>query len=105
MSGYLPYGRFKGLKNVDNFDVNAISEKSAIAYILKDKLQYPDKLHKLHNDYPLAPEKLPIPYDMLSDYCKKNSDKYKIRFADVKKSISNLGEKIIRKINCHLGKN
>ena len=22
MSGYLPYGRFKWLKNVDNFDVN-----------------------------------------------------------------------------------
>ena len=36
---------------------------------------------------------------------KKNSDKYKIRVADVKKSISNLGEKIIWKINCHLGKN
>ena len=35
---------------------------------------------------------------------KKNSDKYKIRVADVKKSISNLGEKIIWKINCHLEK-
>ena len=71
MSCYLPYGRFKGLKNVDNFHVNAISEKSPIAYILKDKLQNSDKLHKLHNDYPLALEKLAIPYDMLSDYCKE----------------------------------
>ena len=25
MSGYLPYGRFKWLKNVDDFDVNSIS--------------------------------------------------------------------------------
>ena len=35
MSGYLPYGRFKWLKNVDNFDVNSISEKSPIGYILE----------------------------------------------------------------------
>ena len=30
ISGYLPYGGFKWLKNVDNFDVNSISEKSPI---------------------------------------------------------------------------
>ena len=28
MSGYVPYDGFKWLKNVDNFDVNSISEKS-----------------------------------------------------------------------------
>ena len=71
MSGYIPYGGFKWLKNVDNFDVNSISEKSPIGYILEVDLEYPDELHVLHNDYPLAPEKLAISYDMLSDYCKK----------------------------------
>ena len=25
MSDYLPYGRFKSLKNIDNFDVNSTS--------------------------------------------------------------------------------
>ena len=54
MSCYLPYGRFKWLKNVDNFDVNSISEKSPIGNILKVDLEYPDKLHALHNDCPLA---------------------------------------------------
>ena len=29
-------------------------------------LEYPHKLHELHNDYPLAPEKLPVSSDMLS---------------------------------------
>ena len=59
-------------KNVDNFDVNSISEKIPIGYILKVDLEYPDELHYLYNDYLLVPEKLEIPYDMLSDYCKKN---------------------------------
>ena len=93
MSGYLPYGGFKWLKNVANFDVNSISEKSPIGYILEVDLEYPDELHVLHNDYPLAPEKLAIPYDMLSDYCKKIADKYGIKVGDVKKSIPNLGDK------------
>ena len=35
-------------------------------------LKYPDKLHELHNDYLLAPEKREISYDMLSNYCKKS---------------------------------
>ena len=34
MSDCLPYGGFKWLKNVDNFDVNSISEKSPIGYII-----------------------------------------------------------------------
>ena len=63
---YFPYDRFKWLKNVDEFDVMPIAKKSHTGYILEVDLEYPDKLHVLHNDYPLAPEKLAIPYDMLS---------------------------------------
>ena len=70
MSGYFPYGGFKWLKNVDNFDVNSISKNSLIGNILEVDLEYPEEWQKLHNDYSLAPEKLAIPYDM-SDYCKK----------------------------------
>ena len=46
----------------------------------------------MHNDYPLAKEKLAIPYDM-SDYCKKIADEYGIKVGDVKKLIPNLGNK------------
>ena len=42
MSGCLPYGGFKWLKNVDNFDVNSVSEKSPIGYILNVDLKYSD---------------------------------------------------------------
>ena len=57
MSEYLPYGGFKWLKNVDEFDVMSVSEKSPIGYFLEVDLEYPDELHELHNDFPLAPEK------------------------------------------------
>ena len=65
MSNYLLYGGFKWLKNVDEFDVNPITEKSPIGYILEVNLEYTDELHALHNNYPLAPEKLAISYDIL----------------------------------------
>ena len=35
ISSYLPYGEFQWLKNVDNFDVNSISEKSPIGIFSK----------------------------------------------------------------------
>ena len=62
MSGDLPYGGFKRLKKVDGFDLNSVSEKSLIVYILEVDLEHPDELHALHNDYSLVPEKLAISY-------------------------------------------
>ena len=90
---HLTCGGFKWLKNVDGFDVNLVSEKSEIGCFLEVDLEYPDELHTLHNDYPLAPEKLAIPYAMLSDYCKKIADKYGIKVSNVKKVIANLANK------------
>ena len=85
MSEHLPYGEFEWLKNVDEFDAMSISEKSSTGYILEIDLEYPDELHELHNDDPLAPEKLAVSSDMLSKYCKKIADKYEIKVGDVKK--------------------
>ena len=62
----------------------SVSEKSPIGYFLVADLEYPYKLHELHNDYPLAPEKLDVCSDMLSKYCKKIADKYETKFGDVK---------------------
>ena len=93
MSKYLPYGGFKWLKNIDKFDIMSISDKSPIGYFLEVDLEYPEELHELHNDFPLAPEKLAVSSDMLSKYCKKIADKYEIKVGDVKKLIPNLGNK------------
>ena len=93
MSGYLPYGRFKWLKNVDRFNINSISQKSPIGYVLEVDLEYTDEIHVLHNDYPLVPGRLAIPCDMLPDYCKEIADEYGIKVGDVIKLILNLGSK------------
>ena len=85
ISKNLPYGEFKWLKNVDGLDVMSIFEKSPIGYFLEVDHKYPDELHKLHNDYPLAPEKLAASSNMLSSYCKKTAGKYEIKIGDVQK--------------------
>ena len=94
MSGYLPYDEFKWLKDVDNFDVNSISENSPTGYILEVDLEYANELHELHNDYPFYPEKLPISDDMLSDCSEKIAGKYGINIGDVKQLVPNSGNKL-----------
>ena len=52
MSEHLLCGSFKWLKNIDKFDIMSITEKSPIGYFLEVDLEYPDELHKLHDDFP-----------------------------------------------------
>ena len=58
MSQYFPYGGFKWLnwRKIDRLDANSISKNSLTGCISEADLEYPDELHELHNDYPLAPE-------------------------------------------------
>ena len=93
MSEYLPYEGFKWVKNINEFNVMSINEKSLTGYLLEFDLEYPNKLHELDNDYPLAPKKLAVSSDMLLKYSKKIADEYEIKVGDVKKLIPNLGKK------------
>ena len=95
MSQYLPTGGFKWLKQkeIDKFNVYNINKDNKKGYILEVDLEYPKKLHNLHNDYPLAAEKITVEKDMLSNYCKTISDKYGISTALVSKLIPTLGNK------------
>ena len=92
---YLPYGGFKWLskKEIDKFDLNSIFGNSPIGYILEIDLEDPDELHDLHNDYPLAPEKLEISQDMLSKYCSDIADEYGKKIGGVNKLVPNLDNK------------
>ena len=57
------------VKNIDGFNVMSVNEKSLIGYLLEVDLEYSDKLHDIHNDYPLALENFVVSNDMLSKYC------------------------------------
>ena len=84
---------FEWVKKVDGFNVNSINEKSKIGYFLEVDLEYPDELHNLHNDYPLAPEKFVVTNDMLSKYCQNIADEHDKKIGDAKKLIPNLRNK------------
>ena len=66
-----------------------VCENSFDGYILEDDLEYPDELHDLHNDYPLAPEK----NDMLSKHYSNIANKYDLKIGGVNKLILILGNK------------
>ena len=95
MTQYLPFGVFKWMsqKEINKFGLASIKEDSPNGYILEVNLEYPSELHNLHNDYPLAPEKLKINQNMLSKYYSDIANKYGVKIGEVIKLIPNLGNK------------
>ena len=49
-------------------------------------------MHEFHNDYPLAPEKLEISHNIMSNYCSSIANEYGI-ISGVTKLVPNLGHK------------
>ena len=47
----------------------------------------------MHSDYPLAPEKLEINHNMLSNYCCSIATKYDIKIGGINKLVPSLGNK------------
>ena len=95
MSQYLPTGGFKWLaKNqIDKIDLAKYKEDSNKGLILEVDLEYPKELHDLHNDYPLAAEKVKVNKDMLSNYCQEIANKFKVSTGLVHKLIPTLSNK------------
>lgn len=81
MMDYLPYKDFEWLSP------NKISLKTILAtpphsnkgYILECTLYYPKYLHNDHQDYPVAPEKVAIPYNELSPYSQQICDMHNLK--------------------------
>ena len=95
MSQYLPTGGFRWMteKQTNNIDLAKYNDNSKKGVILEVDLEYSKELHDLHNDYPLAPEKVKVNKDMLSSYCHKIADKYNISTGLVRKLIPTLQNK------------
>ena len=67
MSKFLPTSCFKRI-HPKEFDLNKYSSNSSKGCVLEVDLEYPKELRKLHNNYPLAPDKKEIKREMLSNY-------------------------------------
>ena len=73
VSKFLPTSGFKWI-DPKEFDLNKYTNNSLKGCVLEVDLKYPKELHKLHNDYPLAPNKIEIKREMLSEYQLKTAD-------------------------------
>ena len=95
MSQYLPTGNFRWLtkEQISKTNLANYSEEHDEGLLLEVDLDYPQELHDLHNDYPLAPEKLKVNKNMLSKYCQKISEKFNISSGQVHKLITSLNKK------------
>ena len=58
--------------------MNKYASNSSKRCVLEIDLEYPKELRKLHNDYPLAPDKIEIKRETPSEYQLKIVDLYKI---------------------------
>ena len=57
-------------QQIQTVNLAACTEDRKRGMILEVDLEYPSELHELHNDYPLATEKMKVTKEMLSSYCK-----------------------------------
>ena len=92
MSKFLSTSGFKWI-NPKEFDVNKYMSNSLKGCVLEIDLEYPKEMHKLHNDYPLAPDKIEIKKEMQSEYQLKIADLYHIPIGNAKKIVPNVFDK------------
>ena len=66
------------------FDLNKNTSNNSKGCVLEVDLEYPKELRELRNDYPLAPDKIEIKREMLSNYQIKVAGFYNIPIGNVK---------------------
>ena len=90
---HIPFGNFKWIPSPEYINLHSYDENSSKGLILEVDLEYPGELHGLHNDYPLAPEKMTVKPEMLSDYSREILGREGITIGKVEKLIPNLRDK------------
>ena len=63
MSQKLPVNNFKWIKDTSQFNedfIKSYNEENDKGYFLEVDVQYPEKLHRIHNDLPFLPERMKI---------------------------------------------
>ena len=90
----MPVGNFQWSNDVfDEKTVLKMTDDQPTGYIFEVDLEYPQSLHDLHNDYPLAPERLMISKDELSAHSIKILEILESKHSPTEKLIPNLKDK------------
>ena len=90
----LPVDNFQWADEV--FDENKIlkmTDDQATGYIFDVDLEYPETLHDLHNDYPLAPERVKISKDEISPHSQRILKILEAKQSPTEKLMPNLKDK------------
>ena len=93
MSTFLPTSAFNKWRGPKEFDLNKYTSNSSKGCVLKVDPEYPKELQELHNNYPLAPDKIEIKREMLPNYQLKIADHYDIPILNIKKLVPNFFHK------------
>ena len=100
MSKFLPTSGFKWIDHKE-LHLNKYTINSSKGCVLEVDPEYPKELRKLHNDYPLALDKIKIKREMLSEHQLNIAHLYNIPFAIVKKLVPHF---LIKKSMCFIMK-
>ena len=90
----LPHSNFEWSNERDyQVLIDKYAENETEGCFVKCDLEYPEHLHDLHNDYPLAPERKLVDTNMLSPYAKAIQKKLHISDDTCEKLVPNLEDK------------
>ena len=95
MSMPLPDRNFRFLSDeeIERLDILNVPDEGDTGYICEVDLQYPFEIHDLHNDYPLAPERMVITPEMLSRYNMALIENLGVKPGKIPKLVPNLKDK------------
>ena len=85
-SKFLPTSGFKWV-DPRQFDLNKYTSNSSKRSVFEVDLEHPKELRELHNDYPVARDKIEIKREILPDYQLKIADLYNMPIGNVKKLV------------------
>ena len=101
MSKFLPTSGFKWI-DPKQFNLNkCFIQNNSTGCVLDIDLEYQKDLRELHNDYPLALDKIEIKREILSEYQLKIAALYNFLLVMLKKFVSNF---LIKKSMCFIMK-
>ena len=95
MSEPLPYDDFRWLSSEECEEIEWRTQTvdQEYGYFVECDLHYPDALHESHNDYPLAPERIVVEDQLLSDHQLGLREQYTISHTATAKLIPNVFDK------------